>query len=104
MGNLTARLVHQVFAWYSSVAIKIGRRQGGPSRTGRAHICIDTRLTGNPPRRTAADFGWSALGRIGHRSKAAAGILPRRFVQPVKPRIGASPARTAAIPGTDLVH
>ena len=33
-------LVHQVRDWYSGVAIKMGRRQGGPSRTGgrREHI------------------------------------------------------------------
>ena len=27
-------LVHQVSDWCSGVAIKMGRRQGGPSRTG----------------------------------------------------------------------
>jgi hypothetical protein len=27
-------LVHQVRDWYSGVAIKMARRQGGPSRTG----------------------------------------------------------------------
>ena len=41
---------------------------------------------------------------VAHRSKTAAGILPLRFAQPAKLRISASPARTAAIPGTDLVH
>src|ERR1700736_1841423 len=32
-------LVHQVRGWYSGVELKMGRRQGGPSRTGgrRAH-------------------------------------------------------------------
>jgi hypothetical protein len=38
------RLVHQVSDWCSGVAIKMGRRQGGPSRTGpkKEHIWIDT--------------------------------------------------------------
>jgi hypothetical protein len=33
-------LVHQVSDWCSGVAIKMGRRQGGPSRTGpkKEHI------------------------------------------------------------------
>ena len=37
-------LVHQVSDWGSGVAIKMGRRQGGPSRTGdrKEHIWIDT--------------------------------------------------------------
>jgi hypothetical protein len=32
--------VHQVRDWFSCVAIKMGRRQGGPSRTGstKEHI------------------------------------------------------------------
>jgi hypothetical protein len=30
----TVMLVHQVSDWCSGVAIKMGRRQGGPSRTG----------------------------------------------------------------------
>jgi glyoxylase-like metal-dependent hydrolase (beta-lactamase superfamily II) len=36
-------LVHQVSDWCSGVAIKMGRRQGGPSRTGpkKEHIWID---------------------------------------------------------------
>ena len=40
----TALLVHQVSDWGSGVAIKMGRRQGGPSRTGdrKEHIWIDT--------------------------------------------------------------
>ena len=39
-----AMLVHQVSDWCSGVAIKMGRRQGGPSRTGpkKEHIWIDT--------------------------------------------------------------
>ena len=38
------RLVHQVSDWCSGIAIKMGRRQGGPSRTGpkKEHIWIDT--------------------------------------------------------------
>ena len=38
------QLVHQVSDWGSGVAIKMGRRQGGPSRTGhrKEHIWIDT--------------------------------------------------------------
>jgi hypothetical protein len=37
-------LVHQVNDWGSGVAIKMGRRQGGPSRTGdrKEHIWTDT--------------------------------------------------------------
>ena len=43
--DLPARyLVHQVSDWGSGVAIKMGRRQGDPSRTGgrKEHIWIDT--------------------------------------------------------------
>jgi hypothetical protein len=42
--NYSAELVHQVSDWCSGVAIKMGRRQGGPSRTGpkKEHIWIDT--------------------------------------------------------------
>ena len=38
------QLVHQVSDWCSGGAIKMGRRQGGPSRTGpkKEHIWIDT--------------------------------------------------------------
>ena len=38
--GLLLALVHQVRDWYSGVAIKMGGRQGGPSRTGgrRKHI------------------------------------------------------------------
>jgi hypothetical protein len=86
-------LVHQVRDWYSGVAIKMGRRQGGPSRTGiRGSISESIRDRGatqppahfhrNPPGR--ASFGRSGSCRIAHRSKTTAGILPLRFAHPAK--------------------
>ena len=43
-GPSGTHLVHQVSDWGSGVAIEMGRRQGGPSRTGgrKEHIWIDT--------------------------------------------------------------
>jgi hypothetical protein len=75
------------------VAIKIGRRQGGPSRTGscRGRILIDAQPTSNLPRRTglfsSQPFGPRAgwlFFRITNSSRVISDMLS----------VSASPART----------
>ena len=92
--------------WAAGKAVRAGLAlRGSIARTyvteeqrRRRPIFIAIRLGGLPR------IGWSGHGRVAHRSKTAAGILPLRLAHPAKLRIGAGPARTAAIPVTDLVH
>ena len=87
------------------VAIKMGRRQGGPSRTGgNEGAYLDRYVTDEKRSRRPIFIATLRAARllagcfVAHRSKTTAGILPLRFAHPAKIRGG------AAIPVTDLVH
>ena len=98
-------LVHQVSDWCSGVAIKMGRRQGGPSRTGpKKGAYLDRYVTEEQRSRRPIFIATLRAARlltgcfVAHRSKTTAGILPLRFAHPVKIR------SSATTPVTDLVH
>jgi hypothetical protein len=97
--------VHQVSDWGSGVAIKMGRRQGGASRTGtkKEHIWMLYVTKGQRSRRpifiaTLRAARLLAGCFVAHRSKTTAGILLLRFAHPAKIR------SSATTPVTDLVH
>ncbi|MBV8969957.1 MAG: hypothetical protein JO331_12985 [Verrucomicrobia bacterium] len=93
--------------WAASKAVRAGLALRGSiarsyvteEQRSRRPIFIAIRLGGLP-----RILVWSGHCRIAHRSKTTAGILLLRLAHPIKLRISASPARTAAIPVTDLVH
>ena len=103
--------VHQVSDWGSGVAIKMGRRQGGASRTGakKEHIWM-LYVTKEQRSRRPIFIATLRAARllagcfVAHRSKTKAGILPlnaspaRTFAHPAKIR------SSATTPVTDLVH
>jgi hypothetical protein len=98
-------LVHQVSDWYSDVVIKMGRRQGGASRTGTYEGAYLNRYVTEEQRSRRPIFIitlWAARLLAGcfvaHRSKTTARILPLRFAHPAKIR------GSATTPVTDLVH
>ena len=97
--------MHRVSDWLSGVAIKMGRRQGGPSRTGNKEGAYLNRYVTEEQRSRRPIFIATLRAArllagcfVAHRSKTTAGILPLRFAHPAKMR------SSATKPVTDLVH